>query len=334
MFLSWHSIIPVPPAFLDLLLEHYPTCQIRIDCYNGHPLPIVVSNRNLTSLSVNGRAHGQTASELLSIVLDVMLRSSTLRRLNLRFVADQSTNANLSRPPSSFPFRSRLPSDPHSTSEASPHAERVPALETLELWGYEFCDDDIEYWADRSDWSHLRTLRLFRTSTSSALASGFLVHAAQRMTALTVLEMALPAVAAAGSSPSTSNSNADSDRSSVSAAIIAVQATLMDLTLTGDYCPHLHAISECRELRMLSLHMLESERRMMTNDDLMMIGMGCAKLEEICVDLDPEVRAELDIDHYDKQHVRTILLFFFTGGADISYSCHDNRTMTICRAVA
>lgn len=182
--------------------------------------------------------------------------------------------------------------------------QRIPALETLESREYEFGDDDIEYWADRSDWNRLRTLKLFEVSMTSALASGFLIRAAQKMTALTALEMSLPDAVPVGSSTSTSNPNVDP--SAVSATLVAVQNTLMDLTLSGDYYPHLHAIAQCQELRMLSLHMLEGEeRRMMTNNELMMVGTGCTKLEEVCVDLDPEVRvAAPDDDHYDEQAVR------------------------------
>lgn len=187
--------------------------------------------------------------------------------------------------------------------------ERTPALETLESWGYEFCDDDIEYWADRFIWSRLRTLKLFRASMVSALTSGFLVHTVQKMTALTVLEMSIPPVAPVGSSSSITIQ--DTDRASLSATIVAVRATLMDLSLTGDYRPYLHAIAECQELRKLSLHMLEGEERtMMTKNDLMLVGRECAKLEEICVDLDPEVRA--GPDHYNEQQVRAIIVVFFT----------------------
>lgn len=217
-------------------------------------------------------------------------------------------NANPNQPTHSFPFRSHLRSNSFSTSETSPHVERTPALETLESWGYEFSDDDIEYWADRFIWSRLRTLKLFRESMSSALASGFLVHTTQKMTALTVLEMSIPPVAPVGSSPSITIQ--DTDRASLSATIVAVRATLLDLTLIGDYRPHMHAIAECQELRRLSLHMLEGEERMMmTKNDLTLVGRGCAKLEEVCVDLDPEVRAALD--HSNEQQVRATVLVFF-----------------------
>lgn len=271
------------------------------------PRSIPIPKLNLASLDVWEQVHPSTPSEPLPIVLDLMLQSATLRHLKLH-LRDRQIDVNVNHPPKRFPFRTHFRSESASTSETSPRVERAPGLETLEAWGYEFCDDDIEYWADRFIWSRLQTLKLFRAAVVSALASGFLVHTAQKMTALTVLEVSIHTVAPVGSAPSIATQ--DADRASLSAAIFAVRATLMDLSLTGDYRPYLHAIAECQELRRLSLHMLEGEERMMmTKNDLMLVGRGCAKLEEVCVDLDPEVRA--GPDHYNEQQVRAIIIVFF-----------------------
>ncbi len=164
MYRSWYTETPIPDSLLTKLEHYHPEAKLLVGSYNQ---PIIdtrlSSSPSLYALGFCILNHSPTStaarqleqSSRLPELREVLLRSHTLRRLNIMFGPDRmSPNVNWSGD-SACPHILCLPLRP---------SDRLPPLEELIFSGapqiYEFTLEHCQQWKRCMDWSQLRSLDL------------------------------------------------------------------------------------------------------------------------------------------------------------------------------